>query len=132
MPAAGPMAVGNVFLVDDDPMVLRAVSRLLRSVGYQVSAFADATSYLVFGVPDPPACLLIDVRLPDMSGFDLHNAIMGTPRALPVVFITGYRDEGLRTRALASGAVDVLFKPLDERDLVRAIEAGLALSRPYS
>jgi two-component system, LuxR family, response regulator FixJ len=68
---------------------------------------------------------VLDIRMPTMSGFELQSAIAGTPRALPVVFITGHGDEAVRSQALEAGAVDVLFKPIDEEELVSAIEKAL-------
>jgi FixJ family two-component response regulator len=120
------MARGTVFLVDDDPSVRKALERLIRSEGYDVQLLADAASYLARAAPGGPACLLLDIRMPGMSGFDLQRAIAGTPLAIPVVFITGHGDEDVRSQALASGAVDVLFKPLDEASLFAAIERALA------
>jgi FixJ family two-component response regulator len=121
------MTRGKVFLIDDDPSVRRGLDRLIRTGGYDVETLADAQSYLEGPVPHAPACLLLDIRMPRMSGFELQNAISGTARALPVVFITGHGDEDVRVQALASGAVDVLFKPLDEAMLFEAIERALAL-----
>jgi FixJ family two-component response regulator len=119
------MSRGKVFLIDDDPSVRKGLDRLIRSGGYDVEALADAASFLEGPVPARPACLLLDIRMPEMSGIELQNAISGTPRALPVVFITGHGDEEVRAQALASGAVDVLFKPLDEATLFEAIDRAL-------
>lgn len=120
------MTRGMVYLVDDDPSVRKGLDRLLRSGGYEVEALADAAAYLACPVPGAPACLVLDIRMPGMSGFELQGAITGTSRALPVIFITGHGDEDVRAQALATGAVDVLFKPLDEAVLFEAIERALA------
>jgi len=119
------MTRGTVFLVDDDASVRKALQRLIRAAGYDVESFPDAAAYLASPVPALPACIVLDIRMPTMSGFELQSAIAGTPRALPVVFITGHGDEAVRSQALEAGAVDVLFKPIDEEELVSAIEKAL-------
>lgn len=126
------MTRGKVFLVDDDPAVRKGLDRLIRAGGYEVELLADGASYLACPAPTSPACLVLDIRMPGMSGFELQTAIAGTPLALPVVFITGHGDEDVRNQALASGAVDVLFKPLDEGTLFEAIERALAVQRGVS
>jgi FixJ family two-component response regulator len=123
------MGRGKVFLVDDDAAVRKALDRLLGSLGYEVVPLADAASFLMCSAPVVPACLLLDIRMPGMSGLELKAAIEGTSLALPVVFITGHGDEEARSQALASGAVDVLFKPLDAAALSDAIERALAVPR---
>ena len=119
------MTRGTVFLVDDDPSVRKALQRLIRAAGYDVESFADAAGYLAAAPPSSPACIVLDIRMPAMTGFELQSAIAGTSRALPVVFITGHGDDTIRTQALEAGAVDVLFKPIDEEELVSAIEKAL-------
>ena len=119
------MIRGTVFLVDDDASVRKALQRLIRAAGYDVESFPDAAGYLASPAPSLPACIVLDIRMPTMSGFELQSAIAGTSRALPVVFITGHGDEAVRSQALEAGAVDVLFKPIDEEELVSAIEKAL-------
>ena len=128
-PGEGDMARGTVILVDDDPSVRGSLERLIRTGGYEVEALADAASYFACSIPVLPACLVLDIRMPGISGLELQAAIAGTPHALPVVFITGHGDEDVRARALASGAIDVLFKPVDEEVLFGAIERALAVQR---
>ena len=123
------MARGKVFLVDDDASVRKALDRLIRAGGYEVEPLADAASFLMCSVPTVPACLVLDIRMPGMSGLELKAAIEGTSLALPVVFITSHGDEDVRSQALASGAVDVLFKPLEAGVLFAAIERALAVPR---
>ena len=126
------MVEGKVYVVDDDASVRRALERLIRSAGYDVVALSDATAYLRYSTSSTPACLVLDIRMPRMSGLELQNAIEGTSRALPIVFITGHGDDDARSQALAAGAVDVLYKPLDEKVLFGAIERALARSpRPH-
>jgi FixJ family two-component response regulator len=116
----------TVYLVDDDAAVRRALDRLLRAAGYAVESFEGAAQYIALEALAPRSCLVLDIRMPRMSGFDLQDAIMGTAHQKPIVFITGHGDEGVRARALSSGAVDVLFKPIDVSVLVEAVERALA------
>ena len=120
------MPRGTVVLVDDDAAVRRALKRLLVSAGFAVASFADAASYLAAPAPELPACLVIDIRMPVMNGVELQAAVTGTRRGLPIVFITGHGDEDVRAQALAAGAIEVLFKPIDETVLLAAIERALA------
>ena len=121
------MARGKVFLVDDDASVRKALDRLIRSFGFEVEPLADAASFLMCAVPAVPACLVLDIRMPGMSGLELKAAIEGTSLALPVVFITGHGDAEVRAQALAAGAVDVLFKPIGAEALLEAIERALSV-----
>jgi FixJ family two-component response regulator len=123
--------VTHVFIVDDDPSVLKALGRLVRAAGYQVEVFGSATEYLAREPPERPACLLLDVRMPGMNGPELQRAIEGTGRGLPVVFITGHGDDAVRAQVLAAGAVDVLSKPVDDAVLLAAIEQALQRSRAH-
>jgi two-component system response regulator FixJ len=122
------MRQGTVIIVDDDASVRRALERLIRLAGYEVEALEGATAYLERAAHVPPACLLLDIRMPVMSGLDLQQAIEGTAHALPIVFITGHGDEDARGEAMTAGAVDVLYKPLDERVLLGAIARALERS----
>jgi len=115
-----------VILVDDDPAVRRALVRLLRAAGHHVEAHASAEDYLARAPVAPPACLVLDMRMPGQGGLDLQRAIMGTPRSLPTIFITGHGTADDRRQALALGAIDVLNKPLDESVLLAAIARALA------
>ena len=120
--------VSHVFIVDDDPSVLKALGRLVRAAGYEVEVFASANEYLAREPPRPPGCLVLDVRMPGMNGPELQRAIEGTGRSLPIVFITGHGDEAVRAQVLAAGAVQVLSKPVDDADLLAAIEQALRRS----
>jgi FixJ family two-component response regulator len=116
---------GKVFLIDDDAAVRKSLGRLIRSAGYEVEALADAAAYLACAAPVTPACLVLDIRMPGMSGFELHSVAAGTPWGLPTVFITSHTDEDVRNQAIAAGAVDVLFKPVAAKTLLVAIERAL-------
>jgi FixJ family two-component response regulator len=118
-----------VFIVDDDASVRKALGRLVRAAGYEVELFGCASEFLAREVSIRPACLLLDVRMPGMSGIELQQTLGGTQRDLPIVFITGHGDEAVRERTLAAGAVDVLYKPVDDRVLLAAIEQALSRSQ---
>lgn len=118
----------TVFIVDDDASVRKALGRLVRSAGYSVELFGAATEYLSRPVPERPACLVLDIRMPGMTGVELQRTIEGTRMSLPIVFITGHGDEAIREQTLAAGAVDVLYKPVDDHVLISAIEQALSRS----
>ena len=115
-----------VCVVDDDAYVRRALLRLIRSAGYDAEGFASAAAYLARAPIAPPACMVLDLRMPGMNGFELQQRVKGTPLELPVVFITGYGDEKVRRQGLELGAVAVLFKPFKEALLLEAIARALA------
>jgi two-component system, LuxR family, response regulator FixJ len=118
----------RVFVVDDDAPVRRSLGRLLHTAGYEVELLAGAEAYLERAVPTRPACLLLDMRMPGMGGMELKHRITGTARELPVIFITAHGDEALRQALIRSGAVDVLFKPLDADVLLEAVARALKMS----
>jgi FixJ family two-component response regulator len=123
------MAQGKVFVIDDDASVRKALGRLIGAAGYQVEGLASADAYFGRATPDRPACLVLDVSMPSMSGLELQQAIAGTTLALPIIFITGHgAASDVRGQALVSGCVDVLEKPLGEKALMEAIERALDLS----
>jgi len=118
----------RVFVVDDDEPVRRSLGRLLHTAGYEVELLAGAAAYLARAVPTRPACLLLDMRMPGMGGVELQHRILGTAHDVPIIFITAHGDEGLRRALLRTGAVDVLFKPLDADVLLEAIARALKMS----
>jgi FixJ family two-component response regulator len=117
----------TVFLVDDDPSVRRALARLIKSAGYQVQTFVSAREFLD-RMPDAarPACLVLDVRMPGLSGTDLQRELRLINPILPIIFITGYGDIPMTVKAMKAGAVDFLPKPVRDAELLRAIEQALA------
>lgn len=115
----------TVIVVDDDASVRRALGRLIRAAGYDVEVLSAASEYLARDAPARPACLVVDIRMPGMTGIELQRVIEGTQRALPIVFITGHGDDAIREQSLAAGAVDVLYKPVDDQVLLAAIEQAL-------
>jgi len=115
-------------VVDDDEPVRRSLGRLLHTAGYEVELFSGAEAYLERAVPARPACLLLDMRMPGMGGMELQHRIAGTARELPIIFITAHGDEALRRALIRSGAVDVLFKPLDADVLLEAVARALKMA----
>ena len=128
MPIAALAARPDVFLVDDDAAVRRALTRLINSAGHQVQAFASAREFLgrAPGVEEAAGCLVCDVRMPGLTGMDLQRELQTKNRNLPIVFITGHGDIPMSVRAMKAGAVDFLPKPVKDTDLLRAIEQALA------
>jgi FixJ family two-component response regulator len=114
-----------VFIVDDDERIREALSELLAAHGLRAAAFASARDYMAAKKPDLPACLILDVELPEMSGLDLQRQIAGRDHP-PIVFLTGHGDIPSSVRAIKNGAVDFLTKPFSDIDLMAAIEAALA------
>jgi FixJ family two-component response regulator len=115
-----------VSVIDDDESVRRALRRLIRSFGLNVETFASAEEFLAPGEHRAPACLLLDLRLPGMSGLELQERLAADGRRIPVVFITAHLDESARRAALAAGAVEFLLKPFDDRVLLDAVTRALA------
>ena len=114
-----------VFVVDDDASVREALSSLLRSVGLRVLTFASAGDFLIAQRPDAPACLVLDVRLPGISGLDLQRAMAAMHDPLPIIFITGHGDIPMSVRAMKAGAVEFLTKPFSHRDLLDVVRYAL-------
>jgi len=117
-----------VFVVDDDRRVQEALSSLISSVGLRVATFASASEFMKSEKPDAPACLVLDLKLPDISGLELQKELADLD-APPIVFITGHGDIPSSVRAMKAGAIDFLSKPFGEQELLRAIHAGIALDR---
>jgi len=117
-----------VLLVDDDPRVREALCSLISSVGLRVAAFGSAAEFLEFEKADAPACLVLDLQLPDVSGLELQLELAGGD-APPIVFISGHGDVPSSVRAMKAGAIEFLSKPFGEQELLQAIDAALALDR---
>jgi RNA polymerase sigma factor (sigma-70 family) len=115
-----------VFIVDDDPSVLRALGRLMRSVGFRVQAFASASEFLAANRPDVPGCLVLDVRMPGLSGPALQESLAADDIHIPIVFITGHGDIPTTVRAMKAGAVDFLSKPFSDQQLIDAVNEAIA------
>lgn len=117
-----------VFVVDDDSRVRDALSSLIASVGLRVAAFGSAAEFLESEKPDAPACLVLDLELPDMNGLELQREVAARA-APPIVFITGHGDIPSSVKAMKAGAVEFLSKPFGEEELLRAIDAAITLDR---
>jgi FixJ family two-component response regulator len=115
-----------VFLVDDDSSVRAGLTRLLESAGYVVEAFASAREFLAYEPSTVPCCLVLDVRMPGLTGLDLQETLAAAGRRMSIVFITGHVDVPMSVRAMKGGAVDLLTKPVDAKDLMQAIQRAVA------
>jgi FixJ family two-component response regulator len=116
-----------ISVVDDDESVRESLQSLLRSVGFAVKVFASAEEFLNSNHSADSDCLILDVRMPGMNGFELHTRLVNSYREMPVIFITAHgSDEGVRSRALKSGAVAYLVKPFSEDALLSAVRAALS------
>jgi FixJ family two-component response regulator len=118
-----------VFVIDDDSSMRLALEDLVRSVGLEVRAFAAPQEFLQSKPPDAPGCLVLDVRLPGMSGLTFHKELAKEGLALPVIFITGHGDIPMSVRAMKAGAVEFLTKPFHDQDLLDAIHAAIERDR---
>jgi FixJ family two-component response regulator len=118
-----------VFVIDDDPSMRLALEDLVSTVGLEVRAFAAPQEFLKSKPPDAPACLVLDVRLPGMSGLTFQNELANEGLALPVIFITGHGDIPMSVRAMKAGAVEFLTKPFHDQDLLDAIHAAIERDR---
>jgi FixJ family two-component response regulator len=115
-----------VSVVDDDPSVRRSLARLVKGAGYRVEAFASAHEFLARPPDEGPACLLLDVRMPGLTGLDLQETLSIAAHWTSIIFITGYRDVRASVKAMKAGAVDFLTKPVDDQELLGAIERAVA------
>jgi FixJ family two-component response regulator len=118
-----------VFVVEDDPSMRNALKNLLRSVGLEAQLFASAHEFLDADRPDLPSCLILDVRLPGLSGLDLQRELSAANIHIPIIFITAHGDIPMSVRAMKAGAVEFLTKPFRDQDLLDAIHNSLLQDR---
>ena len=123
------MTKANVVVVDDDLAVRRGLSRLLRAAGYDVEAFESGRTFIERGDFGRVACLVLDVRMPGQSGFDVQRVLVGAGYDIPIVFITGHGDASMVPQAMNAGAVDFLIKPFDDDVLLDAVQRGVLRGR---
>ncbi len=117
---------GTIFVVDDDPLVRKALQRLLKSAGYFTETFPSAKEFLSSGnSSEGPACIILDVKMPGLSGFDLQEELSAASYAMPIIFITGHGDIPSSVKAMKNGAVDFLSKPFEDQDLFDSISVAL-------
>ncbi len=127
-----PTARSTVFVIDDDASVRKALSRLIRSAGYDVQAFASARDFLDHSaIGRAGACLVLDVSMPGLSGLDLQAELNAVNIRLPIIFITGHGDIPMSVKAMKQGAIDFLPKPVKDQDLLKAVEQALAQADNY-
>jgi FixJ family two-component response regulator len=118
-----------VFVVDDDASMRAAMESLIRSVGLSVMLFGSAGEFLEFKRTDAPACLVLDVRMPGLSGLDLQRELTHSGNAIPIIFITGHGDIPMTVQAMKAGAMEFLTKPFRDQQLLDAIHLALARDR---
>ena len=118
-----------VFVVDDDPSVRSSLKFLLSTVGLQVESFGSADTFLHRKPPDAPSCLVLDVRLPGLSGLDFQRELAAKNIRIPIVFLTGHGDIPMSVRAMKAGAVEFLTKPFRDQDLLDAVRIALERDR---
>jgi RNA polymerase sigma factor (sigma-70 family) len=118
-----------VFIIDDDAGVRAAMQRLLKSVGLRAETFAAAQEFLQRTPPDGPSCLILDVRLPGISGLELQRKLLDAGIHIPIIFITAHGDIPMSVKAMKSGAVEFLTKPFRDQDLLDAIHQALERDR---
>ena len=116
----------TIHLVDDDESFRRAVTRLLQAAGFVVRGYASAAEFLLARAEEHPGCVLLDVHMPGLDGLELQASLAKQGMALPVVFITGHGDIPMSVRAMKTGAVDFLTKPINKEALLGAVKAALA------
>jgi FixJ family two-component response regulator len=122
-PASKPR--GLVHVLDDDASVRTALARLLRALGYEVRVHATAASYLLETQSDVPTCLILDVRMPEVSGLEIQDALARLRIPVPIIFLTGHGDIPMSVKAMRAGASDFLTKPVKREQIVAAVSAAL-------
>jgi FixJ family two-component response regulator len=122
---AGP----TVFVVDDDPAVLKSLSRLLRSARLEVAAFSSPREFLERHDPRAPGCLVLDVAMPGLNGLELQEALTTKGSELPIIFLTGHGDIPMSVQAMKRGALDFLTKPVNDEDLLKAVHVAIEKDR---
>ncbi len=124
-----PAAAPTVFVIDDDDLVRAAIQGMLKSVGLRSETFGTPQEFLRSERPDGPSCLVLDVRLPGVSGLDFQRDLAGAGVSIPIIFITGHGDIPMSVKAMKSGAVEFLTKPFRDQDLLDAIHQALNRDR---
>jgi FixJ family two-component response regulator len=121
------VATAVIFVVDDDPSVRKSLTRVMTSAGYVVEAFASAQDFLAREPFAGPCCLVLDVRMPGLTGLDLQETLAGKGHRMPIVFITGHGDISMSVKAMKGGAADFLTKPFDVENLLEAVARALTM-----
>jgi len=118
-----------VFVVDDDSTMREALKSLLQSVGFQVTLFDSAQGLMQSALPDVPSCIILDIRLPRVSGLDFQDELAKAGIHMPIIFVTGYGDIQMSVKAMKAGAVDFLTKPFRDQDLLDAVSTAIERDR---
>jgi FixJ family two-component response regulator len=118
--------VSQIYVVDDDLSVREAVGSLIRSAGLRVSTFASAQEMLASLRKELPSCLVLDIQLPDINGFELQQELASKDIQIPIIFLTGHGDIPMSVRAIKAGALEFLTKPFDDEYLLEAIRSAIA------
>ena len=126
---AAPQAEHVVFVIDDDEALRSGLQRLLRSVGLRSEAFASTLEFTRSRLPDAPSCLLLDVRLPGMSGLDFQTELAKSGIRIPIIFMTGHGDVPMSVKAMKAGATDFLTKPFRDQDMLDAVSHAIEHDR---
>ncbi len=119
----------TVFVVDDDTLVRDSLEQLIKSIGLTASTFSSTLDFLATEAPDQPCCLILDIRMPGMSGLDLQSKLLERRNPPPIIFITGHGTIPMSVRAMKAGALDFLQKPFEDQDLIDCIYRALDQSR---
>ncbi len=123
------MSEPTVFIIDDDSSARRGLTRLVRAAGLPAESFGSARAFLDSGSCESPGCIVLDVRMPEMTGPELQEELVLMKDCMPIVFLSGHADVPTAAQAMKKGAVDFLTKPVDRDDLLHALRASLALDR---
>ncbi|MGD9082560.1 MAG: response regulator transcription factor, partial [Desulfobacterales bacterium] len=121
----------TVFVVDDDTSIRTALKRLIKSLGFKVKTFDSAQAFLKNGPHDGPACLVLDVRMPEMSGIELQEQLTNTGLGMPIIFITGHGNIPMSVNAMKAGAVDFIEKPFEDQKLIDAINTAIKKNKKF-
>lgn len=122
---SSPAAPATVFVIDDDGDVRASIQRLLKTVGLRGEAFASAQDFLGRNMPEGPSCLILDIRLPGMSGLEVQRKLIDAGLSIPIIFISAHADVDMAVRAMKFGAVEFLAKPFRPQELVDAVQQAL-------
>jgi FixJ family two-component response regulator len=120
-----------VFVIDDDALIRDGIKSLIRSIGLRAETFASARDFMLTKCPDAPACLILDVRMPGLSGLDLQRQMSDANIDIPIIFITGHGDIPMTVRAMKDGAMEFLTKPVRGQDLLDAVQKAIAHDREH-
>jgi len=118
-----------VYIVDDDELIRDSLKQLVTSVGLKVKAFSLAQSFLDYSLPDQVCCLVLDIRMPGMSGLELQDELLKSAQLIPIIFITGHGTVPMSVRALKAGAIDFIQKPFEDQELLDAINHAIEYNR---